>query len=59
MSGVRRYRLPAGMAGQRSRFRVPITFHPDVFELLRKRAERERTCIGDVVIELVERGLGG
>lgn len=59
MSGVRRYRLPIEVAEQRERYRVPITFHPDVFELLRKRAERERTCIGDVVLELVERGLGG
>lgn len=60
MTGVRRYRLPVDdTADAPSRYRVPITFHADVFELLRKRAERERTCIGDVVIELVERGLGG
>ena len=41
------------------RIAVPIRFHPDVFELLRKRAVREGSCFGDVVCELVERGLGG
>lgn len=39
--------------------RVPIHFHPHVFEILRKRAERDETSFGEVVIELVERGLGG
>lgn len=51
--------------GQPRRFiTVPIRFHPDVFEMIRKRAVREGSCFGDVVAELVElaldrRGLGG
>lgn len=48
-----------GASERNGAIRVPIHFHPDVFEILRKRAERERITLGDVVTEIVERGLGG
>jgi hypothetical protein len=59
MSGARSFRDVAGAEERAAGIRLPVHFHPEVFELLRKRAERERTCVGDVVVELVERGLGG
>lgn len=48
-----------GAALREAGVRVPIHFHPDVFEILRKRAEREGSSFGEVVNEIVERGLGG
>lgn len=39
--------------------KVPLFFHPDLFEAVRRRAERERSSFGELVIELVERGMGG
>lgn len=59
MTGVRRHRWPNNAEPRGDTIRVPIHFDPDVFELLRKRAERERSSIGVVVNEFVERGLGG
>lgn len=38
--------------------RVAIWFHPEVFELIRKRAEREATSFGEVVTEIIEKDLG-
>lgn len=38
---------------------VPIEFDPDLFEVLRKQAEREGVTIGAVVVDIVLREIGG
>ena len=51
----------AGLGAERrgELIRMPIFFQPDVFELLRLRAQREGSCVGDVVNEMVVEALGG
>lgn len=52
----------AGVPGAEQRgsnIRLPIHFHPDVFDRLRKQAAREGSCISDIVNEILERAFGG
>lgn len=49
--------LPEDAIRRSGTIRVPIHFDPEVFELLRKRAEYERTSIGEIVTAMVEGAL--
>lgn len=45
-------------AEQRGRWVLyPVYFPDDMFDHLRQRAELQRTTLGEIVIEIVERGL--
>ena len=48
-----------GAESRGRRVKVPVWFDRDLFEVIRRRAEREGACFGDVVIALCERGMGG
>lgn len=62
MTGIRRHRVPVDLAerpGRDALVKVPLYFRGDVFDAVRRRAEREGQSFGEFVQEAVARRMGG
>lgn len=56
---IRENALRQAQGERNGRIRVPIHFREDLFHMLRRRAEREGTSIGEVTEDILRRALGG